>query len=69
MAHFTSEDEINKTLQELHDLITPNALGRMQSAFFSLYNRIEELRNSRDNWRKKYEESKDEVRRLAKTSA
>jgi uncharacterized coiled-coil DUF342 family protein len=51
--------EINKTLKELNKHLNPKVVEKINSHLYSLTRQIDSLRESRDNWRKKYEELKN----------
>lgn len=50
------DEELKKIAVELEEIFGEKATAKVWSHLTSLYNRIEELVKSRDNWRKKYED-------------
>ena len=57
------DENINQTLKELTEILHPNALVRLNSHINSLIRDIGDLRTSRNNWKKKYQELKDEIQK------
>lgn len=46
--------ELNKIFLKLSDIYQPKALDELQSHMLSIYRKMEDLINSRNNWKKKY---------------
>lgn len=50
--------ELNKLFLDIRELLQPKEVDKLLSHMMSIYRRVEDLRESRDNWKKKYEEIK-----------
>ena len=54
--------EIKKTINELYEFLNPKVVEKVKSHLFSLYRQIEDLSSSRDNWKRKYKEVKENAK-------
>jgi hypothetical protein len=50
--------ELNKLFLDIRELLQPKEVDKLLSHMMSIYRRVEDLRESRDNWKKKYEKIK-----------
>lgn len=53
-----TDEELNRTLRELAKVLNPKYLELLKSHVGSLADQVRDLRASRDNLRRKYEEAK-----------
>lgn len=51
-------EEFNKLLKELSEIMKIDTINKIHSHINSLMRENEDLKKSRDNWRKKYEQLK-----------
>jgi hypothetical protein len=52
--------EINKSFAELKEKLGITAFEEVAKFYYTLVRKIEDLTKSRDNWRKKYQDLKEE---------
>ncbi len=60
----TEDKELNEVFDKILKILRPQCVETLIGHLQSIHRQVEDLRTSRDNWRKKYEELKSSVGRI-----
>ena len=60
--------EVWKDAEKIREVYGIEAFDRIMDLLFRMQLRIEELKKSRDNWKKKYQKSREEMKKQKNTA-
>jgi predicted transcriptional regulator len=63
----TEDEELNKLMSEISDILQPEPFERLVSHLTSIHIRVEQLRESRDKLKIKYDSLKEKFKNLTLT--
>jgi hypothetical protein len=63
----TEDEELNKLMSEISDILQPGPFERLVSHLTSIHIRVEQLRESRDKLKIKYDSLKEKFKNLTLT--